>query len=158
MLNNLTARRRLGDAAIVALVLILDRLSKRWALVSLSGGPDAGRALVPGLLGLRLTRNTGVAFSALRGGGVALIALTALLIAALLIWYLRKPGAGAWFRVGASLAAAGGLGNLYDRVVSGSVIDFIEPLFVRFPIFNLADAAVVCGALCLIVAILRGEV
>ena len=51
----------------------------------------------------------------------------------------------------------GGLGNLYDRVARGYVVDFIELLFVRFAIFNAADIAVVAGAICLGIGILTSE-
>ncbi len=56
-----------------------------------------------------------------------------------------------------TLIIAGGLGNLYDRLTLGYVIDFIEVLFVKFAIFNVADVAVVCGTICLIIGILKTE-
>ena len=150
------ARRGLPDAALILVVLILDRLTKRWAAAVLS--PDGARSLIDGVVGLRFTLNRGIAFGALGDAGALLIVLTALLIAAMLVWRVRKPHAAGWFRFGAALVIAGGLGNLYDRIVTGEVVDFIELLFVRFAIFNVADIAVVAGTGCLIVAILRGEV
>ena len=53
--------------------------------------------------------------------------------------------------------AGGGLGNLYDRLVYGSVIDFIDPIFVRFAVFNPADAFICVGAALAFVALLRDE-
>ena len=79
-------------------------------------------------------------------------------IAALTGWLIAKPNAlpktaraGMWMIIG------GGLGNLYDRIVYGAVMDFIEPLFVRFAVFNAADIAIVCGAVLAAAAIFIDE-
>ncbi len=53
------------------------------------------------------------------------------------------------------LLAAGAMGNLYDRFVYGSVTDYLEFLFMRFPIFNLADVMVDVGALLMVICVLR---
>jgi signal peptidase II len=49
---------------------------------------------------------------------------------------------------------AGGMGNLIDRVYRGFVVDYIEPLFIEFAIFNFADILVTCGAIVLVVWII----
>ena len=84
-------------------------------------------------------------------------ALAAALIIAAIVWYLRHGDCNRWLAAGVTLIVAGGLGNLYDRLTLGYVIDFIEVLFVRFAIFNVADVAVVCGTVCLIIGILKTE-
>ena len=146
------------DAAVCFLVgvvvLALDRLSKSWASGLTPGDPVQA---IPGILGWRYVRNTGVAFSALQNAGALLCLLTAAIIAAAVVWLVRHPACGGWLRTGLSLLIAGGLGNLFDRIVFGYVIDFIEALFVRFAIFNLADVAVVCGVGCMMIGMLRGE-
>lgn len=128
-------------------VLVLDQLSK-WVL------RDANRVLIPGVLGLHGMRNTGAAFGML-AGRPWLLAAVALLVAALLLYYLWKERPGGLFAVGLALVAAGALGNAVDRVLWGHVIDFVELLFVRFAVFNVADIAVTVGcglcALCLFV-------
>jgi len=99
------------------------------------------------LFAIRPTRNTGAAFSMLSGSGLYLAAVTALLIAAVTLWLVARPAAQPkWARAGLWLVVGGGLGNLYDRIVYGAVTDFIEPLFVRFAVFNVADVAIVAGA------------
>lgn len=99
------------------------------------------------LFALRRTHNTGAAFSMLSGSGLFLTVVTAVLIAAVMLWLVARPNAQPkWARAGLWLVAGGGLGNLYDRIVYGAVTDFIEPLFVRFAVFNIADIAIVCGA------------
>jgi len=148
--------KKLLPAGLIALaVLAADRLGKRWAAAALA--PDGSAEAIRGILGWRYAENTGVAFSFLAGSGPAVCVLTALIIAAALLWLLRHPRCGAWMRVGLTLLIAGGLGNLYDRVMYGFVIDFIEALFVRFAVFNVADVAVVSGVICLMIGVLKSE-
>ena len=105
-----------------------------------------GALLLPGILRLRPVRNRGMAFSMLSGQG-ALLALTTLAITAgITAWLLAKPEQPKLFRAGLWLIVGGSLGNLYDRLTLGAVIDFIEPLFVRFAVFNVADACICVGA------------
>ena len=56
--------------------------------------------------------------------------------------------------VGLALIFAGGLGNMIDRLVRGYVVDFVEPLFIDFPNFNIADAGITCGIICVLIAFL----
>ena len=144
----------LSAGLIAGAALCLDRLSKGWA-----AGPALQSPVVaiPGVLRWRYAENTGAAFSFLRDAGALLWAPTALIIGAALIWLIRHPACGGWMRVGLSLLIGGGLGNLIDRIAFGYVIDFIEVLFVRFAIFNVADIAVVCGVGCMMIGILRTE-
>ncbi len=152
-MNKMSKRLGISAAAMLA-VLIADRVTKKLAVSALSGG---AKTVVPGILGWRYAENTGAAFSALAGSGILLILLTAALIAAAIVWYLRHLKCNRWLAAGVTLIIAGGLGNLYDRLTLGYVIDFIEVLFVKFAIFNVADVAVVCGTICLIIGILKTE-
>ena len=152
-MNKMSKRLGISAAAMLA-VLIADRVTKKLAVSALSGG---AKTVVPGILGWRYAENTGAAFSALAGSGMLLILLTAALIAAAIVWYLRHLKCNRWLAAGVTLIVAGGLGNLYDRLTLGYVIDFIEVLFVKFAIFNVADVAVVCGTICLIIGILKTE-
>lgn len=152
-MNKFSKRLGISAAALLA-VLAADRVTKRLAVSVLSGG---AKVFIPGVLGWRYAENTGAAFSALSGSGLLLILLTAALIIAAIVWYLRHGDCNRWLAAGVTLIVAGGLGNLYDRLTLGYVIDFIEVLFVRFAIFNVADVAVVCGTVCLIIGILKTE-
>ena len=152
-MNKMSKRLGISAAAMLA-VLIADRVTKKLAVSALSGG---AKTVVPGILGWRYAENTGAAFSALAGSGMLLILLTAALIAAAIVWYLRHLKCNRWLAAGVTLIIAGGLGNLYDRLTLGYVIDFIEVLFVKCAIFNVADVAVVCGTICLIIGILKTE-
>ena len=118
-------------------VLTLDQLSK-WAL------KDADLVLWPGVVALRGVRNTGAAFGMLAGRPWLLTAVGIAVFMVLLI-YLHKEGPGGLFGLGLALVAAGALGNVIDRVLLQYVIDFIELLFIRFAVFNVADIAVTVG-------------
>ncbi len=130
-----------------AAVFVFDRIAKcRFE--------TAGRVVLPGLIALRGTRNTGMAFGMLSGQSVLLIVLTlAALIA--LGCVLRRRALSRPAQYGLGLMLGGALGNLFDRIVFGYVIDFIELVFMRFPIFNIADIGVTCGAALLALCILR---
>lgn len=123
----------------------LDRLLKLAMRAALA--PAGVRTVIPGVLSWAYTQNTGAAFSLLAGHGAwLLIALTALLIAAVLLWLARRPDEPRLQRVGLWLIVGGGLGNLWDRLAYGYVIDFIRLDFVHFAVFNLADVFVCVGA------------
>ena len=135
----------LAGCGIVAPVLIADRITKIWAESALTGAPD----IIPGLVGLRLAHNTGVAFSMFSGAQIVTIAFTALIIIGLIVYLLaeKRPSVlGKIGRAGLWLFVAGGLGNLYDRIFYGYVVDMIDFRFMDFAVFNVADIAVCAGA------------
>ena len=131
-------------AAIVPLVLVVDQLTKRWAVSELSRSAPHH---VIWTLQWNLTRNSGMAFSQAQGIG-PLIGIAALLVIVWLAWTSRMLTSRIT-GVAAGLIAGGALGNLADRVfrgdkiLHGAVIDFID--FQWFPIFNVADMAIDIG-------------
>ena len=95
-----------------------------------------------------------MAFSMFSGARWIFVALT-IVICAFGLWYLfsdRCPNL--WYYWSIGVVISGGIGNLIDRAFYGYVVDFIEPLFVNFAIFNIADCAVTCGAAVLIVSLI----
>jgi signal peptidase II len=125
----------------------LDQATKQAAVHGIAR--DDSRTVFYGL-DLTNTRNTGVAFGALQGGGIVVGVLIALSLTALLVYFaLNAATRLLWLPVG--LILGGALGNLVDRVRIGAVIDFIDPMF--WPAFNLADAAIVIGVLGLLYVI-----
>ena len=100
--------------------------------------------LIPGVLALTCTENTGMAFSLFSGRAWLLGVVSAVCI--LLGWLvLRRYMLGRWSRIGAMLMLGGALGNMIDRFLRGYVVDMFEALFVEFAIFNVADAALTIG-------------
>ncbi len=134
-------------------VVVLDQLSKRWALDHLP--PSQVREFLPGLLHLQLVRNSGAAFS-LFTEAPRLLALVSLLASgAVLLWILRQPLSGRWESLGLGLLLGGALGNGLDRWRMGAVIDFLALVPIHFPIFNLADVAINLAVLCFLVHLIR---
>lgn len=126
-------------AWIAALVLAADQLSK-LAARQLQGAVT----LIPGVLGLRYAENTGMAFSLFSGMPWALGVISAGVI--VLGWLaLRRYRLGAPAAIAAMLMLGGACGNMLDRFIHGYVVDMIQPLFVNFAIFNLADSALTIG-------------
>jgi signal peptidase II len=126
-------------------VLLVDQVTKELALRALSDGPVD---LVEGALTLRLTFNSGGAFGLLQGLPELFGVATLVIVILILVWVrkLDEPRAA----VPLGMILGGGLGNVFDRVVrdfGGRVVDFID-LHV-WPVFNLADSAIVIGV-CLV--------
>ena len=127
--------------ATTGLVVALDQITKQIAATSVAHGES-----VNVFFGLDVTniRNKGIAFGALKGAGLAVLALTIVALAALLAYFALHPTRHMlWLPVG--VIVGGALGNLADRARIGAVIDFIDPKF--WPAFNVADAAIVLGIL-----------
>jgi signal peptidase II len=139
-----------GPAAALAtagLVVALDQGTKQ--LVDRNILPGDQVAVVPGLH-LTNTRNTGVAFGALEGGGLIVAILIGLSLA-LLIAYFAANRTTPWLWLPVGLLLGGALGNLADRARAGAVLDFIDP--VAWPAFNVADACIVVGVFVLLVVV-----
>jgi signal peptidase II len=127
--------------AVAGLVVAADQALKQWAATALDRGESVN---VFAGLDLTNTRNTGVAFGVLEGGGPLVGILIGISLGALLLFFLFHTGMpGIWLPVG--LLVGGALGNLADRARDGAVIDFLDP--VLWPAFNLADATIVFGVL-----------
>jgi signal peptidase II len=132
-------------AALVALVTVAaDQAVK--AIVRGSVSPTEEVDVIPGIH-LVQTRNTGVAFSMLSGGGALPTVIGILAVTALLVFFfthLSRPLV--WLPTG--LLLGGAAGNLIDRVRLGYVTDFVK--LPHWPAFNLADVAITAGVIALI--------
>ncbi len=136
-------------AAVTAGVLVLDQVTKAIVRSSI---PRGGREEVLPFLDLVHTRNTGVAFGALAGGGAIVTVVIALALIALLAYFathLHRPWA--WLPTGMLLGGA--LGNIVDRIRDGAVTDFVK--FPHFPAFNVADSAITIGVVVLLIVLER---
>jgi len=135
-------------------VVGLDQLTKYLASANLEYGRPV--ELLP-VFDLTLLHNTGAAFSFLAGAGGWQRWLFALLAAVvsivLVVWLKRLKAHETWLAIALALVLGGALGNLYDRVVLGYVVDFISVHYQRyyFPAFNLADSGITVGAIMLII-------
>ncbi len=139
---------------ISAVIVLLDQVSKAWALRDLADGRIIH---VIWTMQLNLTYNRGMAFS--RGTGIGpIIGVIGLVVVALLLLSLRRAD-NALTRVATGLIIGGAIGNILDRLFRGSgwmrgaVIDFID--FQWWPVFNIADMAIMIGAATMVVAMLK---
>ena len=127
-------------------VVVVDQLSKAWAVSNLAG--EGSVPFVPGLLQLQLVFNSGAAFSLLTRS-TWLLGLVSLLVAvALLAWIQISAPLRPWQWLGAGLLLGGAIGNGLDRWRLGTVVDFLAFVPVRFPIFNGADVAINLAVIC----------
>jgi signal peptidase II len=135
---------------VAALLLAIDQLTK-WLVVTHLQRGDFIR--VCSFVQIKHTYNTGVAFGLWATGGKALPVLAAACIIVLLIWGARYARHSALVGLALALVVGGALGNMLDRIRLGHVVDFID--FGFWPVFNVADACVVGGALLLLYHSLR---
>lgn len=146
-------RRRRGLTLVVAIIgLLLDQISKAWAVQHLA--PGQIRPLLPGLLQLQRVSNDGAAFSLFAGSVTTLALISALVSLALVLWILLRPPQGLWPALATGLLLAGAAGNGLDRWRHGSVVDFLELVPIHFPIFNIADVAINLAVLCFLIDLL----
>lgn len=153
------SRNLLRWLSVAMLVAVADQLTKLWVLSALKDGESV---YVTGFFNLVLAYNRGAAFSFLadQDGWQRLFFIAIAAVAAIVIVYLlRKHARETLFCWGLALILGGALGNLWDRVLLGHVVDFL--LFHwqgrAFPAFNLADSAITLGAGLLILDSFRGR-
>ena len=129
---------------VVILVVLVDQSTKTAAIEVVE---DGGSVLIPGVIDLVHVENTGAAFSIGEGGGAffVLIAIAFLVGSCLLVWREKDLPLSVVIPVG--LVAGGGLGNMIDRLLNGSVTDFLSTAFMDFPVFNVADMCVTVGVI-----------
>ena len=142
-------------------IMVLDVLSKQWALSALAGGRRI--ELLEGLVPLTLAFNKGAAFGIRFGEDSRWFFVPVTLVALVLLGVLlQQAERNDYLRISSlTLVVSGAFGNLYDRVRwSRGVVDFIGPLdlgFWDFPIFNVADICISCGAVLLAISFWQEE-
>ena len=155
-------RARTVHFSLALLIVLLDRWTKR--LVAARIAMYSHIQIIPGFFRITHTENTGAAFSLFADSPshwktVLLIgfSLVAMVIVSVLLW--KQTRALTITGVALVFILGGAVGNLWDRVASGRVVDFL--LFYvkqyQWPVFNLADSAIVVGAILLVIEILWGK-
>jgi signal peptidase II len=137
------------DALALSVVIAafgLDFASKIWARQNLIPGTTV--PFLPPLLKLTIDTNTGAAFSMGNNQGYLVGALATVIFIVICVWFFKRMQIGFdsnLERFGVAILLGGALGNLCDRYMYGRVTDFLDFMFMDFPIFNLADVLIDIG-------------
>lgn len=134
--------------AVIAVLVGIDQLTKYAAVSTVK--IDGPKEFLFGLFQFRYVENTGAAFSSFSNNTTMLTVVTLVILSACLILLLSKKIKPLFANVCLLLVVAGGIGNVIDRILYGYVVDFIEPLFIDFAVFNFADCCITVGAFMLI--------
>lgn len=125
-------------------IFLLDRLVKADIIANRAVGERFGS--LPGIADFVYVKNTGAAFSMMSGRtGVLSLVSAAFCLAVIVYWAVKKPRH-PLACLSLALLFSGALGNAVDRIALGYVVDFISIKWFDFPVFNIADMAIVAGA------------
>ena len=146
----------IGLSLIVAIViLIIDQLTKKIITAIMNIGDSY--EVIPHFLNITSHRNNGAAWGILSGKMGFFYIITLIILAVLIIFYIKETKYNAFMQVAISLLFAGALGNFIDRLLNGEVVDFIDTNIFGydFPIFNVADSSLTIGVILVIIALLK---
>ena len=140
--------------AAALLTLVADQIRKYLVLANLNPGQSWNpvASLTPWVSITHVT-NTGAAFGLFPDQGSLFVVIAVIVVAAIIFYYRHLPAGQWWIKVSLGLQLGGALGNLLDRLRLGYVIDFID--FKIWPVFNMADSAIVIGVTILAYYLLR---
>lgn len=141
-------RKKVIYLLLIILLIIIEQAIKNVIIAK------GNSVLINNVLNITYTENTGLAFGIGRGYVNFLIVVNIVVLAIVLILaYTNKN-----FKIGTILILAGGLSNLYDRILRGFVVDYIDiTSIISFPIFNLADVFIVIGAILFVISTYGGK-
>ncbi|MBC8171019.1 MAG: signal peptidase II [Anaerolineae bacterium] len=150
----LTARNWLLLFVTIAIVLVIDQLTKGWIVQNLAPG-DSRQPIAALRDFFQITRsaNTGAAFGLLSQAGDLFLVIAIVVVGAMIYFYPRLPLDAGLTRIAIGLICGGALGNAIDRLRYGHVVDFIHYQIpdVISNISNLADHAIVLGVIIVLV-------
>jgi signal peptidase II len=145
-------------AAVAAIILILDQITKHWAEAHLE--PLTPQPLLGEILQLNLLYNSGAAWG--MGSGITpVVTIVQIAIAVAVVVFALRSVRSRPYAIALGLVLGGALGNIHDRLLrapgpfTGWVVDFLE--LPHWPIFNVADMGVVCGAVLVVLLGLLGR-
>lgn len=156
-------RQKLFPFLIASAIILLDRITKIFIQTHFSASDIL--TVIPGWFNIVHTENPGIAFGMLADASgvwraIVLIGFSAVVLIGISTVLLRAGAhVDAWLRTALGLILGGAFGNLYDRIVSGTVTDFIEVHAGQhyFPAFNVADSAITIGACLMLLDMWRSK-
>jgi signal peptidase II len=141
--------------SVAAAVFALDQASKAVVMATMPLGEVI--PLIPPVLDLHHITNRGVAFGLFSRFGDIFVPVAILIMAVILGYYRSLRGRRLWLRIALALQLGGALGNLLDRLRYGAVVDFldfhVDAIDFHWPVFNVADSAIVIGVGILLVCL-----
>lgn len=137
--------------AIIVVIPILAEVIRYFVVANLK--PDGVVHAVPSILDFVYSENRGVAFGMFQDGTIFFAITTAIVIIVAAIFLVKNYKKSKLFSVAAALIIGGGLGNLYERIFHGYVVDYLRLSFFP-PVCNFADYCITAGTVCLIVYLL----
>ncbi|MFO7151636.1 MAG: signal peptidase II [Bacillota bacterium] len=135
----------MGAWIFAAIIFATDQFTK--ALIKARMVPNQSIPVIDNILHLTYVQNTGAAFSLLKGRIIFFVAVSLAVISVIIYYLIKVPDEKKFFKFALALVLGGAFGNLADRLRFGYVIDFID--FRVWPVFNVADSAVVIGVILL---------
>lgn len=140
----------MSTALLAILIIIIDQWSKYY--ISTHMWPGLSIPIVENIFHITYILNPGAAFGILKYKTGFFILITIMLLVAAIYYYPRLPARAVLGRIGLGLLVGGAIGNLIDRIRLGVVIDFFD--FRIWPIFNVADMAIVSGVALIVYTLL----
>lgn len=141
---------------IIGASVALDQLTKYLAVLYLQ--PVGTMPFIPGVMQLRFLKNTGSAFSMFSGMQTFLICVTGLGLAVIAYMLFAEKFGGKFESIAMAFVLAGGIGNFIDRARQGYVVDFLDPTFMNFAVFNVADCFICVGLFVFAACVIREEI
>lgn len=137
---------------LAVLIIVSDRAVKIYIVANCRQGEVFGK--LPGIADFLYVKNTGAAFSILNDSTTLLAVISVVFLIAVVLYKIIKKPQHFMENLAVTLFFAGGLGNAIDRIQYKFVVDFIDIKWFDFPVFNIADIAVVGGAIAAIIFVL----
>lgn len=125
----------------VLAIVAVDQLTKHYIVLNFL--PETSRPVIEGVFHITYVLNPGAAFGMFKHQTFLFLAIAVGLLCLVGYLYPRLPKKHCWLRRGMTLMSGGALGNVIDRLQTGYVVDFFD--FRIWPVFNVADIAIVCG-------------
>ena len=150
-------RTLLTDLILALILIVLDQLTKIWAVMNLKDAEPL--IIIKDALQLYYLPegNSGAAFGILSGHRILFLIIAMAVVLVIAYALIKIPAEYKILRILLVFIAAGGAGNMIDRLAWGSVTDFLATTFIDFPVFNVADIFVTCGVAVSLVLYLRWE-
>jgi signal peptidase II len=148
-----TLHRLATSLLVAASVVVADQITKSLAVGYLTEEPDQSVSLVGNLARLTYVENRGAAFGILQEHTLIFVVVGLAVIGVIMASYRYFPVTGPTLHVALGLQLGGAIGNLADRVRLGYVVDFVD--LAIWPVFNVADSAIVVGVAMLAFYLLR---